>query len=368
MYRGLAVLVMIQGHVTNSTILHSIQKTKGFHYLDMLNGMIAPSFIFMAGFAFTLSLYRKWEEWMAGGKALWLQIRRLLFVIGVGYWLHIPVWSFRGMLKLSQEGWIYFLRADVLQTIGLSLLFALLIALLVRKKNFWLILVSVLAAVVVFVTPFLQEINPLDYLPAPLAAFVNYQHSSLFPLFPWSAYAFLGMVFSYWYLSVKGTQRESGFFLLLFISGLVLFILGFALFYAPWSYYHYADPARSSPRYFMLRLGFVFMVLSGLWLYEQRWKPQKSILSIAGQESLFIYGFHLLIVYGSVFVPYSIARNIGPTLTYLPSLLISIAVITFMIVCGLFWHRLKEERPVLAKRVFYGLCLVYFLRFFWHEG
>ena len=316
MYRGLAVLVMIEGHVSNSTILSSIQKTKTFHYLDLLNGMVAPSFIFMAGFAFTLGLGRKWDDLLSGGKTLWLQVRRLLFVIAVGYWLHLPTWSLRGMLRMSRESWIYFYRADVLQIIGISLLTALLIALILRSKKGLIMTLLILAVAIVLVTPFLQDINPLNYLPAPIAAYINYQNG------------------------------------------------GFTLFYAPWSYHHYADPARSSPRFFVLRLGFVLMVLSTLWFYEQKLKPQKSILSITGQESLFIYAFHLLIVYGSVFVPYSIARNIGPNLTYLPSFLISALVISLMIVCGFVWHKLKEERPVLAKRIFYSLCAIYFLRFF----
>lgn len=364
MYRGLAVLVMIEGHVSNSTILASIQKTKAFHYLDLLNGMVAPSFIFMAGFAFTLGLGRKWDDLMSGGKTLWLQIRRLLFVIAVGYWLHFPTWSFRGMLQMSRESWIYFYRADVLQTIGISLWIVLLIALILRSKKGLIMALLILAIAIVLVTPFLQDMNPLNYFLAPIAGYVNYQNGSLFPLFPWSAYAFLGSLFCYWYLSVKGTEREPRFFLGLFIAGLMMLVGGFALFYAPWSLHHYADPARSSPRFFMLRLGFVFMVLSTLWFYEQKWKPQKSVLSITGQESLFIYALHLLIVYGSVFVSYSIARNVGPNLTYLPSFLISALVISLMIVCGLVWHKLKEERPVLAKRIFYSLCAIYFLRFF----
>jgi uncharacterized membrane protein len=363
MYRGLAVLVMIQGHVTNSTILPTIQKTKGFHYLDLLNGMVAPSFIFMAGFAFTLGLARKWEQLLRGEKTLLLQIRRLLFVIAVGYWLHIPIWSLRGMLRMSRESWIYFLRADVLQTIAISLLVSLLIALIFRSKRVLMILLCVLAVAVVFVTPFLQEINPLTYFPAPVAAYVNYHNSSLFPLFPWSAYAFLGTLFSYLYLLVKGTERESRLFMVLFVGGCILLISGFALFYVPWSYSHYVDPARSSPRFFMLRLGFVFMTLSSLWLYERKWKPQSSILSITGQESLFIYGLHLLIVYGSVIVPYSIARNVGSNLTYLPSFLISALLITLMVVCGVAWYQIKENRPLLAKRIFYSLCVLYFLRF-----
>lgn len=301
---------------------------------------------------------------MSGGKTLWLQIRRLLFVIAVGYWLHFPTWSFRGMLQMSRESWIYFYRADVLQTIGISLWIVLLIALILRSKKGLIMALLILAIAIVLVTPFLQDMNPLNYFLAPIAGYVNYQNGSLFPLFPWSAYAFLGSLFCYWYLSVKGTEREPRFFLGLFIAGLMMLVGGFALFYAPWSLHHYADPARSSPRFFMLRLGFVFMVLSTLWFYEQKWKPQKSVLSITGQESLFIYALHLLIVYGSVFVSYSIARNVGPNLTYLPSFLISALVISLMIVCGLVWHKLKEERPVLAKRIFYSLCAIYFLRFF----
>jgi uncharacterized membrane protein len=364
MFRGLAVLVMIEGHVTNSTMMASIQKTEGFHYLDLLNGMPAPSFIFMAGFAFTLGLGRKWDDLMTGGKLLWLQIRRLLFVIAVGYWLHIPIWSFRGMLKMSRESWIYFLRADVLQTIGISLLLALLTAVIVRNKKILMLVLSIFALAVIFVTPFLQDINPLQYSPAPVGAYLNYQNGSLFPMFPWSAYAFLGALFCYWYLAVKGTPREPLFFGLLFASGLILFVLGRVLFHAPWSYHHYLDPAKTSPRFFMFRLGFVFMVLSSLWLYERKRKPERSVLSVTGQESLFIYGFHLLIVYGSVIVPYSIARNVGMNLNYLPSLMLSVLVISLMIVCGLFWHKMKEDRPVLAKRVFYTLCAIYFFRFF----
>jgi hypothetical protein len=265
---------------------------------------------------------------------------------------------------MSRESWIYFLRADVLQTIAISLLLALLIAIIVRSKKILMVILCILALGIIFVTPFLQDIDPLQYFPAPIGAYLNYHHGSLFPLFPWSAYAFLGAFFCYWYLAVKGTPKEPLFFGALFLSGLLFFVLGRVLFYAPWSFHHYVDPAKASPRFFMFRLGFVFMVLSALWFYERKRKPESSVLSITGQESLFIYGFHLLIVYGSVMVPYSIAQNVGMNLTYLPSLFLSALVISSMIVCGLFWHKMKEDRPVLAKRVFYGLCAIYFFRFF----
>jgi hypothetical protein len=63
-------------------------------------------------------------------------------------------------------------------------------------------------------------------------------------------------------------------------------------------------------------------------------------------------------------VPYNIATNVGKNLTYLPSLLLSVLVILISIVIGLLWHKMKEDRPVLAKRVFYALCAIYFFRFF----
>jgi uncharacterized membrane protein len=364
MFRGFSVLFMIEAHVSNSTILDSIHQTKAFHYLDLFHGCISASFIFIAGFAFALTLDKKWDDFLNARKPLFLQIRRLLFIIALGYWLHVPYWSFSKMMRLNENDSIQFLRADVLMCIGIALLVSLLLALTIRNRRILIYALAALGITVVFVTPALYLIEARKYLPLSLAEYVNNRHRSLFPLFSWSAYSFLGTFFGYLYLKLKEAGKEKLLFTVLGLSGPIMVIAGFALFYVPWSYSVYTDVARASPRHFMMRLGMVFLLLTLTWLYEQKWKPEKSLMSILGQESLFIYGFHLLIVYGSQFTPHNLAADIGKTLTYLPSFALTLLVILICSVIAISWHYWKKNYPKSAKLFFYALCAIYFAVFF----
>lgn len=364
MFRGLAVLVMIEGHVFNSTILPSLRSTRQFHYLDLFHGMIAPSFIFISGFAFALGLERKWDSFLRFDKPLWMQVRRLLFVLGLAYWLHLPVWSFQTLLHTTRETILYFLRCDVLQLIALSLLFSLLLCVTLRNKKLLIGTLLLLALAIVFVTPFVYYVDPRRYLPVPLSDYINALHGALFPLFPWAAYSFAGTFFGWIYLKVRNTEKEGRLFALLAISGIFFFIAAFILFYVPWQYYQYVDPARSSPRHFMMKTGFIFFTLAGLWYYEQKKKPRDSTLNKVGQESLFVYGLHLILVYGASFMPHHLSKDVGPVFTFTPAFAVSFGLMGLMIVAALPWHWMKLNHPVMAKRIFYSACAIYFIKFF----
>ncbi len=364
MFRGLMVLIMVQGHVTNTTILPALRTSRPHHYLNLLNGMVAPGFIFIAGFAIALVLEKKWESFVRFEKPLWMQVRRLLFVLGVAFWLHLPVWSFRSMLGLSSESFLHFLRCDVLHLISLSLLMILFLTVFLRNKKAAMWMLFVLGLTNVFVTPFLYDIDGRDYLQPPLSDYINVKHGALFPLFPWSAFAFLGAFVSWIYQKARSSGRETLFFTVLAISGAIMFVSAFALFYAPWQYHTYADPSRSSPRHFMLKMGFNFLVLALFWRYERMRKPQESWLNTAGQESLLVYGLHLVIVYGACFTPWYIARDVGALLTHTQSFSISLLLISLMVVTALVWHGWKKRSLRTAKVFFYALFAIFFLRFF----
>jgi hypothetical protein len=364
MFRGFCVLFMIEAHVTNSTMLKSIRETPIFHYVDIFHGCISASFIFIAGFAFTLTLQKKWDDFLHFRKPLWLQIQRLIFILVLGYWLHATLWSFSGMMSLKGPDLIRFLRADVLMCIALALLISLLFALIIRNKIVLVYFLGALALAVIFVTPFLYEIDATQFLPMWAAQYVNNKNRSLFPLFSWSAYSFLGTLMGWWYLNASASGKEAKYFTILAVSGLLMTASAFALFYVPWSYHTYTDVARASPRSFMMRLGIVFFSLSMTWLYERKRKPEKSLLAIQGQESLFVYAFHLMIVYGSQFTSHSIARDVGPVLTVLPSLALTVALILFCGVIAMIWHYFKKSRPKTARIFFYSLCVIYFFGFF----
>jgi len=364
MFRGLMTLIMIEGHVTNTTILPALRTSRPHHYLNLLNGMVAPGFIFIAGFAIALVLEKKWDSFLRFEKPLWMQTRRLLFILGVAFWLHLPVWSFRSMLHFSKESFLYFLRCDVLHLISLSLLFIIFLAVLMRNKKAAMWTLFILALTNVFATPFLYDIEGRDYLPAPLSDYINVKHGALFPLFPWSAFAFFGALVCWIYLKARTSGREKLFFTVIAVSGAIMFVGAFALFYVPWQYHTYTDPSRSSPRHFMLKMGFIFLILAFFWWYERMRKPTESWLNTSGQESLLVYGFHLIIVYGACFTSYCIAKDVGAVLTHVQSFLISLLLISSTVVIALVWHAWKKQSPRTAKIFFYALCAIFFLRFF----
>src|SRR3989304_8926866 len=143
MYRGIITLIMVQGHVTNSTILHSLRGTTFFHYLNVFNGMVAPSFVFIAGFAISLIFEKKWEDLVHFKRPFWMQIRRYLFILALGYWLHLSTWSFLSLLQYNREQMLFVLRADILHVIGLSLLFSLILGVILQhRKRMMIILLT----------------------------------------------------------------------------------------------------------------------------------------------------------------------------------------------------------------------------------
>ncbi|MBI2839836.1 MAG: DUF1624 domain-containing protein [Acidobacteria bacterium] len=352
--RGIAVLAMIEAHVSNATILNTIRRTPQFHHLDLFNGFVSACFIFISGFSICLVVEQRLELFLRWKKPLWMQIRRLLFILVLGYWLHTPVWSLRRLLRMDERLALSLFRSDVLMAITLSLLFCLCVAMTVRRRDAIAITLGALALVVVFWTPFLYDTDPATYVSPVIGTYLTAHQNNLFPLFPSSAYAFAGYFLCWVYLRLRSRGKDLLLFSILLPSGLIMLVGALALFYAPLSYHVYADPSKSSPRHFMMKLGAVLLTVSLVWFYERLAKPQRSYLNMVGQESLFVYALHLMIVYGCVFTPHSFARDIGNVLTYLPSFTLSALLIAAMCPAGICWHVLKRDYPRAAKGLFYG--------------
>lgn len=62
-FRGLATIFMVETHVVNALLLNSLRQSFVYISLDFLNGFVAPSFLFVAGFSFTLALNRKGDAY-----------------------------------------------------------------------------------------------------------------------------------------------------------------------------------------------------------------------------------------------------------------------------------------------------------------
>ena len=362
--RGWAVILMIEAHVVNGLLRLDLKETTLFEIIHFLNGVVAPAFLFMSGFTFAVSSQRKWEDYLHVRWPLFRQVGRLLFVLILAYALNLPYFSLRKTLQEATPQDIASLfQVDILHTIAVSLLILLLVLLIVRREKLLRYSALILAVAVVFTTPIVWDFDFTNIFSLPIASYFNVKQRSVFPLFPWAGFVFCGTLTSQLFLSAQQRGEERKMMTRIFFVGVVIVLLGFLSDLIPVRIYRTYDFWHTSPSFFMIRLGIVMIVLSGMWLYEKKTSPGPSLMQVIGQESLFVYAFHIIIVYGSAIRNGSLAQVFGGKLNFAECLGIFLALTSFTCLVAYIWHYLKTNRRVTSRVVQYGTVAI-FLYFF----
>jgi uncharacterized membrane protein len=122
----------------------------------------------------------------------------------------------------------------------------------------------------------------------------------LFPLFPWSAFAFAGLAVGFLLQSDWARHKETAAVALAGAGGVALIALGIWLDARPAQLYAVYDFWHTSPNFFLVRTGIVMVILfvgyvwcrwgAGLWGF--------SPLIEMGKSSLLVYWVHIEFVYG----------------------------------------------------------------------
>jgi len=176
--RGLAVLFMIQCHAL-SLLRPPLRDSALGQQLVWLDGLVAPSFIFSAGFFLALVQVRGASSGSRGRRVV-KTLRRLaevLFVATLVNWMWFPIFR--------EPKWI--LRVDILQCIGLALVIALPLMALLAPRPLVLRAVALVLGVATFVlSPYGENVH------GAWAALANQSTGAVFPLLPWAGYVYLG--------------------------------------------------------------------------------------------------------------------------------------------------------------------------------
>jgi uncharacterized membrane protein len=366
--RGWAVIVMIQTHVLNATLRDELRGQWTYQLISFIDGLVAPSFIFASGFVFAVALRRKLPDYLSFGPALGRQIGKLLFVLALGYALHLPVFSLPGLIRgVSPEAWAGFWAVDVLQCIAVSLLLVLVILQVVRTERRLVAALPWVAAVIAFATPLVWSVDAARILPVPLAAYLNAGCGSQFPLFPWSVFLLSGVVAGGAFVAsrdrapahgehdpIRSVVRRLALIGagMIAVSFLVEPVLG--SLYPPHNYW------RTSPGFVMLRLGLVLLLLSLCSVYERRrGVRERSIVALVGRESLLVYAAHLFLIYGE-FGGLSFLRLARRSFGYAEVRIATVVLIGLMILLALWWDRVRRgDRR--RMRILQGVALAVFV-------
>jgi len=352
--RGWALLVMIEVHVFNTFILPEIKTTSWFGALNFINGLVAPSFTFISGFVFLLASQKKLESFRTFGSAFWKQLGRIGLVWTVGYYLHLPFISLHRMItETTEAGWLRFYQADVLHCIAFGLLLLFLSRLLIRNDRIYKTFLFSSGLIVVLATKFIWDLDFLKWLPAPIAAYMNSQHYSFFPLFPWLAFMLFGGYFATGYITAREQQREKDFILRFALIGAIIFAVCVIMMKLPVGFHVGSYDVRANTWFFFERIGIVILLLTICWFYAEYRKTEKSFVLDVSRESLIVYAAHLLVIYGQFWNERSLSFFYGKTFSISECVAGTIILTLLMIAAAIVWGWLKRNHLPLARVMFW---------------
>jgi uncharacterized membrane protein len=361
--RFVAGFFMIQGHVFDALLSPQVKSASWFYVHDFFHGFIAPMFLFASGVAFGVATIRSWDQHIVWGERVRRRIWKFLVLMAIGYALHLPYFSLRKTITsatfMETKSMV---QVDALQCIGLTLLILQGAVILLRKKERFVRLVALCGAVVIFASPIVWSLHFGDKIPLWMAAYLNAENGSWFPLFPWSAYILCGVLFGYWFLKARSYRDEVAAVLKYAAIGAGTAVLALLALRLPFDFYPPHDYWKSDPSIILVRLSLVSIVAAGIFLVERYIQTPSRIPSIMGRESLFVYIVHLLIVYGSV-MGQGLSYFIGPTLSLVQTLFATVLVFVVVMILAVLWYGLNSNHRSLADRLKLAGAAIFLLAF-----
>ena len=360
--RGLVILIMIEVHVFNSFLMTELKQTGWFVVLNFINGLVAPSFLFVSGFAFQVSSGKKLEEMKKFGKTFWKKLGRIFQIIIIGYALHLPFYSLSKIMNettsVTMES---FYAIDILQCIGFGLLFLFALRMLIKSDKLYNHFLIASLILILIISPIIWHIDFNKYLHPLFGNYPNRLHGSLFPVFPWLNFLLAGAIFAKYYVLAKETNEESIFIKNILIVSLVIIILGH-LFYSG-LFSENLTSIIPNPVFYFERLGYIIILFTMCWFVEKKTNVKKSFILDASRESLLIYWLHLVIIFGAFWKGKSLAIKIGTTLNLIETIIVTLLLMVLMVLIAKIWGWVKTNYPRYAF-LFVNLSVLILVIFF----
>lgn len=354
--RGFAVIFMVMGHSIDSVLSRELRATQGFILYDAVRGFTAPIFLFVSGYAFIVATERRWSDFRTFSKPVVKRLWKIVLLFIVGYALHFPFFSFAKILKEARpEEYAQFFRADVLHCVGASLLILQVLMFLIRSQRAFALTVAGVAGAIVLASPLVWRIDFSPIVSPFFSPYFNQMQPSIFPLFPFAAFMFSGVVAGHFFLEAKQKRSEDAFAKNLLMLAVVIIAVGIAVDLLPFNVYPAHDYWKTSPNWFLVRIGIVVLVTTAFYYVKQLPATIERNLVTFGQASLLIYPVHLLVVYGSA-VNEGLMQKIGQTLAAHQAILVGLIVLTTMLLLTYAWNYLRKNFHMPARLIQAGLA------------
>jgi uncharacterized membrane protein len=305
--RGLACVLMFQTHCYDSWLGGNARKTTFFMWSQLVGTLPAPLFLFLAGISFAMVTDKLRVKGVPTGEIARATIRRGAEIFGLGLLFRLQEY----LIAWGWAPWTDLFRVDILNTIGLSMMLMGVVSWMAlslgrETRLAWGVMAAGVGLTISLVTPLVWTNWRPHRLPWPIESYINGVHNLdqpqpwLFPIFPWTAFAFVGLAVGIFLLSDWARPRLAGTFMLAGAGGVGLIYLARWLDAQPWQLYGVYDFWHTSPNFFLIRVGLLLLILAAVYAWC-RWGAGQwgfSPLVQLGQTSLLVYWVHIEFVYG----------------------------------------------------------------------
>ena len=306
--RGLACVLMFQTHCYDAWLGGDARTSKLFMWSQILGTFPAPLFLFLAGMSFAMVNEKLIRSGLNANQIARITIRRGAQIFALGLLFRIQEF----VIAWGWAPWSDLFRVDILNNIGVSLMLMGTICWVVETSSphnsrSSLVLVAISAAAgISALTPLLWTSWRPRFLPWPVESYIDGVHNLgapqpwLFPIFPWAAFAFAGLACGFLLTSDSAKRLEWRVFLLAGGAGVVLIGCGKLFDSGAFQLYRVYDFWHTSPNFFMIRLGLLFLMILAVYVWCRWGLAQRGFSPMIqlGQTSLLVYWVHIEFVYG----------------------------------------------------------------------
>lgn len=344
--RLIASIQMINGHTLDVLLIDAVREGELWARYTWVRGLTSVAFLSVAGIAFHLATLARFEAHRSSRAEVTKRFRRAGVLILLGYLLRFPVGAFSGDPAAAAEAWGLFFQCGVLQAIGVALFFLELATVLARRPRQVVWLAGIGAVAILAAAPFLHHV-PIEGAFYPFTSYLTHAGGSLFPVFPWAGFVLAGVVIG-WLCMPQGGRTDPR------VAVPRLALVTAALAAARFGVDALGPigppdaPLSTAPAFALEKLATVIGIVTVLGIVCARIRTLPRLLRILSAETLFVYVFHLWVLYATVL---GIEERWGRSLSPWQAAGASAAMITLTVSATAVWHYRGTIVAALRERV-----------------
>jgi len=305
--RGIAVLIMIEGHARDSWTRVADRDSVLYPWLTILTGFGAPIFLFLAGVSLALAAGSRLRKGLARSEVGRTAVRRGLTIFGLAFLFRLQSWIISGG-PFPQS----LLTVDILNVMGVAMVAAALLWWLGSNARTRTAIFVGATAAAAMATPLVREAATLAVLPDPIELYLRpFGGRATFTLFPWAAFLLAGCAAGVSLDAVRDAPSERRLNLALAGIGAATAAASYAASFLP-PLYESVSFWTTSPAFFFLRLGILIAAVPVAYAISAFVRAPR--LEEFGRASLFVYWIHVEMAYGILSLPLHRRLTLGQSM------------------------------------------------------